>query len=54
MRGTIANSMPQRTMCLVLSATAKLAEATSPAQVAFFKAYAAELKKMSWLDGNDR
>ncbi|MGA9794800.1 MAG: hypothetical protein WBQ17_04605 [Rhizomicrobium sp.] len=34
------------------SAAAKLAAQTSPAQIAFVKAHAAELKKMTWLSGD--
>ncbi len=33
------------------SAAAKLADRTSPAQIAFYKQHQAELKKMSWLSG---
>jgi hypothetical protein len=35
------------------TAGAKLSDETSPAQVAFFKAHQAELKKMSWLYGSN-
>ena len=34
------------------SAAASLADRTSPAQIAFYKAHEAELKKIRWLNGN--
>lgn len=39
-------------MCVLYpSAAPKLADRTSPAQVAFYKQHQAELKKVSWLNG---